>query len=145
MHHVLRWLIGWSLLTLLVVPAWALAPALVVDRGPEGEARLSALPAALVIFDPAVGRCVRNSVVAAALVTVAALSLGLVLATVLERRRFWGRSILGFLVLTPLAVGPLWVVTGVVAVIGGNRPGTGSRRGRFWVSRGTNGHGGWRS
>ena len=35
------------------------------------------------------------------------------------RRRFWGRWLLGFLAIAPLAVGPTWITPGVVAWIGG--------------------------
>ncbi len=68
---------------------------MVVDRGGDGAPRLSAFPAALVVLDPLVWRCVRNSVAVASAVTVGSLVVGTGLGMLLGRRRFWGRWLLG--------------------------------------------------
>jgi len=111
--------LGFGLLVGLMVPTLALVPAMVVDRGFDGLTRVSAFPAALVVLDPLVWRCVRNSVAVASVVTVGSLVVGTGLGLVLGRRRFWGRWPLGILAVVPLAVGPIWVAPGVVAWIGG--------------------------
>lgn len=106
-------------LVLLMAPVLALVPAMVVDRGWDGTARVSAFPAALVILDPLVWRCVRNSAAVALVVTVGSLVVGTGLGMILGRRRFWGRGSLGLLAVVPVAVSPIWVAPGVVAWIGG--------------------------
>lgn len=111
--------VGWGLLIVLLVPVVALVPAMVVDRSWDGRARVSAFPAALVVLDPLVWRCVRNSVLVALAVTIGGLGVGTGLGVLLGRRRFWGRWSLGTLVLLPLAVSPIWVAPGVVQWIGG--------------------------
>ena len=111
--------VGVVLILIVAAPALAIAPAQVVDRGPGGEARSSAFPAALVLFDPLVWRCVRNSVAVAALVAVLATAIGATLGILLGRRRFWGRGPLGLIALTPLAAGPIWTTPGVLAWVGG--------------------------
>ncbi len=110
--------LGFGLLLVLFVPVLALVSAMVVDRGFDGRARISAFPAALVVLDPLVWRCVRNSVAVALAVTVGSTVLGTGLGLILGRRRFWGRWPLGVLAVVPLAVGPIWTVPGVVATVG---------------------------
>ena len=111
--------LGFGLLIGLMVPTLALLPGILVDRGFDGPTRVSAFPAALVVLDPLVWRCVRNSVIVASAVTVGSLALGTGLGLVLGRRRFWGRRPLGVLAIVPIAVGPIWVAPGVVAWFGG--------------------------
>ncbi len=111
--------LGFGLLLVLFVPALALVPAMVVDRGFDGRSRISAFPAALVILDPLVWRCARNSVAVALAVTVGSSVVGTGLGLILGRRRFWGRRPLGILAVVPLAMGPIWTVPGVVLAVGG--------------------------
>ena len=112
--------LGVVLLAVLFVPVLALIPAMVLDRGFDGRSRVSAFPAALVVLDPLVWRCVRNSVAVALAVMVGSIVLGTGLGLILGRRRFWGRWPLGILAMIPLAVGPIWTVSGVVALVGGD-------------------------
>ena len=112
--------LGLGLLVILFAPIVALGPATVVDRGWDGGARVSAFPPALVVLDPLVWRCVRNSSAVALLVTVGALAIGTGLGLLLGRRRFWGRWPLGGLAMVPLAIGPTWLAPGVIAWLGGD-------------------------
>ena len=116
---VLARVCGIGLLLILAAPVVALGPAMVVDRGWDGTPRVSAFPPALVVLDPLVWRCVRNSVVAGLAVTVGSLVVGVGLGLLLGRRRFWGRGLLGFLAISPLAVSPIWLAPGVLGWIGG--------------------------
>ena len=111
--------LGGGLLVVLLAPLLALGPALVLDRGGDGVPRLSAFPAALVVLDPLVWRCVRNSAAIAGVVTVGSLGIGTGLGMILGRRRFWGRWLLRRLAFLPLAFGPIWMTPGVVAWVGG--------------------------
>ncbi len=111
--------LGLVLLLVLIAPVVALGPAMVVDHGWNGLTRVSALPPALVILDPLVWRCVRNSLTVAVVVTVGSVAIGTGLGLILGRRRFWGRWPLGLLSVVPLAISPIWVAPGVVAWIGG--------------------------
>ena len=116
---VLARVCGIGLLVILAAPVVALGPAMVVDRGWDGAARVSAFPPALVVLDPLVWRCVRNSVAVALAVTVGSLGMGVGLGLILGRRRFWGRVLLGGLAVVPLAIGPIWLAPGVLGWIGG--------------------------
>ena len=116
----IRQVLGWGLLGVVLLPLVAIGPGMVVDQGRAGELRASAFPAALVVLDPLVGRCVRNSVLVAALVTLVSTLIGMGLGLILGRRRFWGRWLLGGLALVPLAVGPTGLAPGVIAWIGGD-------------------------
>lgn len=111
--------LGLGLVVVLLLPFVALGPAMVVDRAWDGAARVSAFPLALVVLDPLVWRCVRNSVAVALVVTVVSLVVGTGLGVLLGRRRFWGRWPLSVLAVAPLVVSPIWIAPGVVAWIGG--------------------------
>ena len=54
---------------LTVLPALALAVAVLVDRGPDGELRVSFFPIALLAFDPFAWTCARNSLIFATALT----------------------------------------------------------------------------
>lgn len=87
----------------------ALAPwgAAVLDRGPSGRLRASALDLALVAgWDPFARDCVRNSVAVAGLAAAASLVVGVALARPLARR-FRGRGVAGSLAMLGAAVPPL--------------------------------------
>ena len=116
---VLGRICGLGLALILVAPVVALGPAMVVDRGWDGTPRVSAFPPALVVLDPLVWRCVRNSVAVALVVTAGSLGVGVGLGLLLGRRRFWGRGLLGTLAVVPLALGPIWLVPGVLGWMGG--------------------------
>ncbi len=123
----MRWLrgpgrlLGALLLIALPLPALALWPAAVIDRGPDGSARLSWFPLAIAAFDPFVWTCAGNSVAVASAVAVGSLFLGVSLALIVGRRRFWGRTLFWALAMAPLAAGPLLVAPGVSSILGGER------------------------
>ena len=116
---VLSRVFGLGLVVILIAPVVALGPAMVVDRGWNGAPRVSAFPPALVVLDPLVWRCVRNSAAVALAVTVGSLGVGVGLGLILGRRRFWGRGLLGGLAVLPLAVGPIWLTPGILSWMGG--------------------------
>lgn len=115
----MRWLrgmgraFGAALWLVALLPILALGPAAVLDRGPGGSVRATPFPAALAAFDPYVWVCVRNSLVVAALVTLAARVIGVALARVSVRWRFWGRGPLTLLVCMGLAVHPAFGAIGL--------------------------------
>ncbi len=97
---------------MFLVPLLALVAALPLDRGPDGEARVTAFPLALTLLDPLVWECTRNSVLVAAAVALGAWFLGVGLSRQ-SRRRFRGRTLLRALVAAPLAVPPLFAALGL--------------------------------
>jgi ABC-type Fe3+ transport system permease subunit len=103
-----------------VLLAWlvALGPAAMLDRGPGGDVRPSLLPAALVVLDPFVWDCARNSVVVAAVVAAGSLILGLALARVVVGWQFWGRLPLAAMAFAPLVVPPLFGAIGLRVMLG---------------------------
>ena len=109
---------------ILLAPAIALAAAIFVDRGPAGEPRLSThlFPVALWIFDDFSWTCVRNSVIFAALVSVASLVGGVFLGWFIARRLFWGRWILRPLIVALVTVAPAFLALGLLGVFGDPRP-----------------------
>jgi iron(III) transport system permease protein len=115
--RVARWLLRWAgtgLWVAVLAPALALLPAAVLDRGPEGgTVRPSLFPLALVVLDPLVWECVRNSAAMALGVALGSLVLGTGLARLVGRWRFWGRPILSALVVAPLVVPPFFGALGL--------------------------------
>ena len=122
--RVFRWLARSVLGAILLAPAIALAAAIFVDRGPAGEPRLSThlFPVALWIFDDFSWTCVRNSVIFAALVSVASLVGGVFLGWFIARRLFWGRWILRPLIVALVTVAPAFLALGLLGVFGDPRP-----------------------
>jgi ABC-type Fe3+ transport system permease subunit len=100
-------LVGVILLAMLLVPTLAAWPASLIDRGPDGMARLSAFPLALTLFDPFVWTCVGRSVLLAAVASTGAAAIGLGLALICGRVRFPGRTLLWALGLAPMAARPM--------------------------------------
>src|SRR5262245_20523359 len=74
----------------MLAPDLALVAAAVVDRGPAGGPRVAVFPFALAAWDPFLWQCVRNSAAGAAVVAAGSLVLGVGLAGLVVRRRFWG-------------------------------------------------------
>ncbi len=118
---------GACLLVALLLPALAILPSAVVDRGPDGRARVSPFPIAIAAFDPFVWTCARNSAAVASAVAAGSLAIGVGLALLVHRRRFWGRTVLWALAILPLAGGPLLIAPGVETILGGDR-------GREWLA-----------
>ncbi|MGE5754320.1 MAG: Fe3+ ABC transporter permease [Planctomycetaceae bacterium] len=112
-----RWA-GAGLWFVVLAPALAVVPAAVLDRGPDGAARPTLFPAALVALDPFVREGVRNSLVVAAAVAGVSLVLGVGLARGAVGRRFWGRPILAALGIAPLAIPPVVEALGLRLAFG---------------------------
>ena len=96
---VLRWirpLARFVLGVVLIAPVVALPLAVLLDRGPDGEAGLSphVFPLVLWLYDDFAWTCARNSLIFAVLVSLLSLALGGALGWVVACRRFWGRGIL---------------------------------------------------
>jgi len=105
----------------LLVPVVAILLAILVDRGPSGNGRLSLFPLALVALDPFAWTCVRNSVIFASVSSFAALILGVGLGWIVARRRFWGRTALYGAVAALSAAAPAFLALGVVGLLGSPR------------------------
>ncbi len=106
----------------LLIPVLALIPAAVMERGPSGGVRTSLFPAALVVLDPFLWDCSRNSLINAAVVSIGSLLVGTILARVAGRWRFWGRTLLSALVIAPIAVSPFFGALGLRLLFGRSRP-----------------------
>ncbi|GAC1474214.1 MAG: hypothetical protein NVSMB9_24160 [Isosphaeraceae bacterium] len=102
----------------VLAPLLALLLASVLDRGPNGSTRLSLFPAAIALLDPFVWECARNSLALAAAVTFFAGILGVGLARLAVRWRFWGRAPLVALAAAGLAVPPAFAALGLRAIFG---------------------------
>src|SRR4051794_22034650 len=97
---IVRWLGRWAgtgLWVAVLAPALVLLPASVIDRGPGGNVRASMFPFALLVLDPFVWDCARNSVLLAIVVTCGSLVLGTAMARRVVSMRFWGRPVLSAL------------------------------------------------
>jgi ABC-type Fe3+ transport system permease subunit len=102
---------------LTVFPAVALAIAILVDRGPDGEPRVSLFPVALLALDPFAWTCARNSLIFATAVTVLALIGGVFLASVLSARRFPGRGAFHAAAASMLAATPACLALGFLGFL----------------------------
>ncbi len=118
LHAAARGAVG--LVTLL--PAVALAIATLVDRGPDGEPRLSLFPIALLAFDPFAWTCARNSLIFASAVTAFSLLAGVGLAQILSARRFPGRGVLRAAASSMLAATPACLALGFLGISGTDAP-----------------------
>ena len=118
MRALARGAVGW----LTVLPAIALALAVLVDRGPDGEPRVSLFPIALLAFDPFAWTCARNSLIFASLVTMFSMIGGVGLGLVLSQRRFPGRGVLRAAVVSMLAATPACLALGLVGIWGTHPP-----------------------
>lgn len=115
-------LLGGVAAGLVLVPALALLPAAILDRGPDGAVRGTAFHIGLVASDPLVWDCVRNSLAAAIAVAFGSLVMGVGLARIVERWQFWGRRPLAALAWTPLAVFPVCGAIGLRGLVGPEWP-----------------------
>ncbi len=109
-----RWLGALAWIAALL-PAFALIPASFLDRGPIGPIRFTLFPAALAALDPHLWECARNSLLMAAAVTFASRFMGVTLARIVARNRFWGRPLLATLACAGLAVPPAFAALGLRA------------------------------
>jgi iron(III) transport system permease protein len=119
--RLLRWLGRWAgtgLWVAVLAPALALVPAAVLDRGAGGTVRPTLFPLALAALDPFLWESARNSVAVALCVTLGSLVLGISLARVAVRWRFWGRPVLAALTLAPLVVPPIFGAIGLRRLAG---------------------------
>lgn len=107
-----------ALLALVVV----LVPAAVLDRSPTGSIRATLFPAAVAAFDPFLWNCARNSLVNAAIVTIGSLILGVGLARVTTRWRFWGRGPLAAACFAPVVVPTACTALGLRLLFGPSGP-----------------------
>lgn len=97
----------------LALPVVAVLATALLDHGPERPARPTLFPAALTLLDPIIWDGLLNSLLIAALVTLAARRLGVGIARVLTPWRYWGRGLLAFLVLSPAVVPPAFLALGL--------------------------------
>ncbi len=101
-----------------LIPAMGLIAAAVLDRGPTGDVRASAFPMALAVWDPFVWDCLWNSVAVASIVAMGSLVVGIGLARIVARWRFWGRTPLAALTFAPLVVPPVFGAIGLRGLLG---------------------------
>ena len=119
--HPYRWsraLARGLLRLILLLPIVALLLAVLVDRGPSGNARLSLFPMAIVALDPFAWTCFRNTLIFASVNTFAALFVGIGLGWIVARRRFWGRAASYGVVAALSAAAPAFLALGVVGLLG---------------------------
>jgi ABC-type Fe3+ transport system permease subunit len=110
--------LAWAVV-LAPLPALVAAAAFDHGPGPADAVRPALFPAALAALDPFVWECVRNSLVTATAVTLAARFVGVGLARAVARRRFWGRRPLAALACAELAVPPAFAALGLRGALGG--------------------------
>ena len=102
-----------------LIPALALIPAALLDRGPGGNLRATGLYVALTLWDPYTWLALGQSLGVAATVALGALILGVALGGSVGRSRFWGRSPLAILAFASIAVPPLCGAIGLRPYLGG--------------------------
>lgn len=115
-----RWIRGTArvvvgLLTML--PAIALAIALLVDFGPEGEPRLSIFPVALLAFADFTWTCARNSLLFATALTAFSLAVGMGIGLAMSGRPYRGRGVLRTAVASMLAAPPACLALGWIGLL----------------------------
>src|SRR5579883_1305216 len=130
---------------LAVLPAIALVLAVLVDRGPDGEPRVSLFPAALLAWDPYAWTCARNSLIFAGSLTALSLVGGVGLGGALSGRRFPGSAALRVAVMSMLAASPACLALGLLGMWGGMQPWPGPESMRVAASGslGLESWGGW--
>jgi len=106
----------------LVAPLVALFLSVLVDRGSDGDVRLSRFPLALLAVDPLVPTCARNSIVFAVALSLSSLGLGITMGWVLGRRSFWGRPLWRGAVLGLLGASPAILALGLIGMLGPAHP-----------------------
>lgn len=116
---------GFVAWTIALAPIVGLIAAAVLDRGPDGSSRFTVFPLALGMLDPYVWDCLRGSLAMAVLTTAASRVLGVGLARLAVRWRFWGRSVLLALASAGLVSPPAFLALGLSGFVqwGGTRLG----------------------
>lgn len=94
-------------------PLLALAVSAIGDQGPDGDIRTSAVHFGLAAADPFLRESLRNSLALASATAALSLVLGVPLARIMSRWRFWGREPLALVALGPMAVPPLFAALGI--------------------------------
>jgi ABC-type Fe3+ transport system permease subunit len=84
-----------------------------VDRGPHGEARITAFHLVLALSDHAASDAIRNSLILAAIVSAASMAIGLSLSALVTNKEFPGRDALISLVRMPGVIPPLFAALGL--------------------------------
>jgi iron(III) transport system permease protein len=109
---------------ILVAPFFGLLVAVLFDRGPSGEPRLSPhlFPVVLWIFDDFAWTCARNSLVFASVLALLSLVLGVAVCSLLGWLPPWGRTILGGMFLAMVVVPPAFLALGLTALLAHGHP-----------------------
>lgn len=113
----LREAVGAIATALVFGPTVAVAVGAIVDRGPTGEPRTSALHLALVVWDPFARQCLSDSLIVAAVSTAASLALGGLLGASAARKRFWFRALTLEINAWTASLHPLFAALGVRLVL----------------------------
>jgi ABC-type Fe3+ transport system permease subunit len=101
---------------LTVLPAIALAIAVLVDCGADGEPRVSLFPIALLAFDPFAWTCARNSLIFATVLTGLSLIGGLGIGWAISARPSRSRGVLRAAVSSMLAAPPACLAIGLLGI-----------------------------
>lgn len=112
MRKITAWIVGFAIGSAVLIPIGALFAGLILVPSEHGV-RISAFPAALVVFDPYLIACVRNSTILAIGVAISTRLIGVTLARISTRRTFWGRRPLTSLAFAPLLTTPLCLAIGI--------------------------------
>ncbi len=116
----IRWL-RWAVRSLLglvaALPVGAVAIAAVIDFGPDGEGRISALPIALRVSSDFTWTCARNSLTFAGLIAALSLVLGLGIGRTLAAIPGRGRALARVAVGTILAAPPACLALGWIGLL----------------------------
>ena len=107
---------------LTVLPALALAVAVLVDLGPDGEPRFSLFPIALLAFDPFAWTCARNSLIFATALTAVSLIGGIAIGSAISGRPGRGRTVLRAAVCSMLTAPPACLALGFIGLWGTAEP-----------------------
>jgi ABC-type Fe3+ transport system permease subunit len=130
---------------LTVLPAIALVLAVLADRGPDGEPRISLFPIALLAFDPFAWTCASNSLIFATALTALSLIGGVGLGWAISARRFPGCRSLRITLISMLAASPACLALGFLGIWGTRRSwlGPASLRDAAWGSLSLEAWSGW--
>lgn len=120
----LRFLARFGLGVALLLPMGALLAAVWLDRGPNGETRISphGFPLILWLFDDFPWTCARNSLMFATFTASLSALMGSSLGWVVARRQFWGRAVVRGFVVSLLVVPPMFLALGLHGILGTPRP-----------------------
>ena len=110
--------LGACLLTLLLLMILAIVPGSMIDRGPDASIRVSAFPLALVLFDPFVWTCARNSLAVASACAIGSMLIGVAIGSVAGRSRSRVGGMLWALMLAPMVAGPLLMSPAIASMLG---------------------------